>query len=229
MRLEQIGYSEDNLGYVVSSGSRAMAVDGGDAEAVLEYIQQNHMHLEYVTNTHSHRDHTCGNSALLRETGAEFVNPRGLETIFLGDEEISVIPTPGHTADSVCFHFDDVLLTGDTLFNGKVGRCFTGDSEGFFMSIARLLEYPDSTLVYAGHDYVLEYIEFDRRIEPDNICLDEYIARYDPSRVVFTLGDERKVDPFLHLEAPAITRLLKELGLPRETPLQRWKSLLTLM
>lgn len=80
--------------------------------------------------------------------------------IDIDGENIQVFHTPGHTSDSVCFYYDHVLISGDTLFNGKVGRCFTGDYNEFLQSIKTLLALHCETVVYAGHDYVEEYMAF---------------------------------------------------------------------
>ncbi len=229
MKAVQFRYSKDNLGYLVCSGTWAAAIDGGAVDGIITYLRDNGLRLRYVTNTHTHSDHTCGNSELLRRTGAEFVDAGRQAGLELNGELFNVIHTPGHTADSVCFHFEDTLISGDTLFNGKIGRCFTGDTKGFFESIRKLMELPDRTLLYAGHDYVEEYLEFARELEPDNDAIKRYIENYDPDHVVSTLGDERRVDPFLRLNEPSIVRVLQERGLPLLTELQRWESLLSIM
>ncbi len=229
MKAVQFRYSKDNLGYLVCSGTWAAAIDGGAVDGIITYLRDNGLRLRYVTNTHTHRDHTCGNSELLRRTGAELVDAGRQAGLELNGELFNVIHTPGHTADSVCFHFEDTLISGDTLFNGKIGRCFTEDTKGFFESIRKLMELPDSTVLYAGHDYVEEYLEFARELEPNNDAIKSYIENYDPDHVVSTLGDERKVDPFLRLNEPSIVRVLQERGLPLLTELQRWESLLSIM
>jgi hydroxyacylglutathione hydrolase len=69
-----------------------------------------------------------------------------------------VLHTPGHTPGSVCFQSHDgeraVVLSGDTLFQGSIGRTdlWGGDSELILSSIRdRLLALPDDTLVIPGH------------------------------------------------------------------------------
>ncbi|MFO7860140.1 MAG: hydroxyacylglutathione hydrolase C-terminal domain-containing protein [Desulfosalsimonas sp.] len=135
----------------------------------------------------------------------------------------------GYLVYSVCFYFDRILIAGDTLFNGKVGRCFTGNHQRFLTSIKTLLQLPGDTVVYAGHDYVEEYVAFARSLEPDNKYLDAYLAKYDPDHVCATLDEERRVDPFLRFNDEKITGILKARGLPAETEEQRWESLMSLM
>ena len=66
-----------------------------------------------------------------------------------------VIHTPGHTPGGVCYHFanDKLLLSGDTLFSGSIGRTdFPGGSMSKMMeSLKKLMTLPDDTLVIPGH------------------------------------------------------------------------------
>jgi hydroxyacylglutathione hydrolase len=232
MEVRQFRYSADNLGYLVYGEKTAVAIDGGAVENILSFVEENGLRLAYVTNTHSHMDHLVGNQPLLDRTGAQMIDYDTLiygSSIEIDGETLPVMQTPGHTRDSVCFYFGRVLLSGDTLFNGKVGRCFSGDAEGFFHSIRKILSFPDETLVYAGHDYVEEYMGFARSLEPDNPHIDTYLEKYDPDCVVFSLGEEKKVNPFLRFNDPGIIRILEEKGLSAESPLERWRSLLSLM
>lgn len=232
MEVRQFRYSEDNLGYLVYGNKTALAVDGGAVEEMMHFINDKGLQLAYITNTHCHMDHTVGNDGLLSRTGAEYLDFRTLlkwGKIDLDDGSLIIFHTPGHTRDSVCFYGDPYLLSGDTLFNGKVGRCFTGDEAGFLNSIKTLLALPDRTIVYAGHDYVEEYMEFARRLEPDNPHINAYLEDYDPEHVCATLGDEKKVDPFLRFNDPKIIDIFNKKGLAAETEAERWQSLMSLM
>jgi hydroxyacylglutathione hydrolase len=233
LRIKQFAYGEDNFGYLIYGCRQAMAIDGGAASAILSFINDKQLELRYVTNTHSHPDHLVGNRALLEvAAGAEFL---GFETMVrdgffeLENSRIMVMHTPGHSQDSVCFYFDDILISGDTLFNGKVGRCFTGDHEGFLQSVKKILELPGHTRVYAGHDYVMEYIAFSRLLDPDNPHIDEYIRKYDPNHLFYTLEEEINVNPYLRFNDEKITFILKKRGLAADTESDRWESLLSLM
>ena len=232
MEIKQFKYGADNLGYLVYGEKSAIAIDGGAANKILAYVQNQNLELKYVTNTHSHMDHTMGDQTLISRSKAKYLDFQTLlklKDIEIDEDPIHVFHTPGHTADSVCFHFDNILIAGDTLFNGKVGRCFTGDYQRFLTAVKTILELPGETIVYAGHDYVEEYIEFAKKLEPDNEHLDPYLKRYDPDHVFATLADERKVDPFLRFNDEKIISILGEKGLPANTELERWESLMSLM
>jgi hydroxyacylglutathione hydrolase len=74
----------------------------------------------------------------------------------IANHAAQVIHTPGHTPGSICLHFapDNLLLAGDTLFAGSIGRTDLpgGDSRKILRSIHdRLLTLPDDTRVIPGH------------------------------------------------------------------------------
>ena len=78
------------------------------------------------------------------------------EIIAVGNVELQVIHTPGHTPGGICLYNPPDLFTGDTLFVGAVGRTDFpgGDMNQFMRSIReRLLVLPEETVVWPGHGY----------------------------------------------------------------------------
>jgi len=79
------------------------------------------------------------------------------ERFLIGELEVEVIHTPGHTPACVTYHAGDALFVGDTMFMPDFGtaRCdFPGGSaETLFASVQKLLELPDETRMFVGHDY----------------------------------------------------------------------------
>ena len=75
------------------------------------------------------------------------------DKLVLGDEEITVLHTPGHSAGSVCYLCGDFIVTGDTLFAGSFGRTDFPDSSPLelFASLDRLLDMDAELTVYPGH------------------------------------------------------------------------------
>ena len=72
----------------------------------------------------------------------------------LGDLEIKVIHTPGHTQGGVCYLADGKLFSGDTIFRESVGRCDLegGDFDQIVESIeTKIFTLPPETLIYPGH------------------------------------------------------------------------------
>ena len=231
LTIRQFRYASDNLAYLIHGDRQAIAVDGGATGEVLSYLETHGIELVRVTNTHEHPDHTPGNRHLMEKTGAALLKPMDAvaeKKITLESEIVEVHHTPGHTLDSVTFHTDDRILTGDTLFNGTVGNCFSGDLRAFYESIKQLMALPDSTVVYAGHDYIKYAMAFARTIEPANPEINRFLETRDPDHVFSTLADELLVNPYLRFNDPGMIQVLEKKGLPTATEYERWKSVMQL-
>jgi len=171
MILAQILLGEGkNFAYIFGDETtrEAAVIDPGyNIEEILKQIQQLKVHVKYIFNTHSHADHTAGNSELKKKTAAKIVAHikssrqkdvavKDHDTLNVGGLEVKVIYTPGHTSDGICLLVDDILFTGDTLFVGECGRTdLSGSSaEDMYHSLFdKLLSLDDSVKVYPGHDY----------------------------------------------------------------------------
>lgn len=93
-----------------------------------------------------------------------------LEFLELAGFEIQVFHTPGHTPGSCCYYLkeENVLISGDTLFCGSVGRTDFpgGNAQEIVNSLHRLLEeLPEETKVYPGHDTTTT-IGYEKRYNP---------------------------------------------------------------
>ena len=76
------------------------------------------------------------------------------DVLGLGETEVRVIETPGHTPGGLCFHAGPILFSGDSLFAGSIGRTDLdgGDFEALAGSIReKLFILPPETKVYPGH------------------------------------------------------------------------------
>ena len=157
---------------------------GGDAPQILEVIGRHELKVVYLCNTHGHVDHVAANAALQRATGASLLihaadrqmieQPHpfwaamvgGVEPshadgtlnegdeLVVGDLSIRVLHTPGHSPGSVCFALDNLLLSGDTLFAGSIGRTDLpgGSMSTLQASLRRLIaEFDANTRVLPGH------------------------------------------------------------------------------
>jgi hydroxyacylglutathione hydrolase len=231
LQVRQYRYSRDNFSYLIFNGRAAVVIDGGAVEVIAAFLRARGLELRFVFNTHKHGDHTLGNQALLELTAAEFIDCQRLADqggLVFGGEEIRIYRTPGHTLDSICFHLDRVLITGDTLFNGTVGNCFSGDMLSFYNSLMMLCTLPDTTVIYAGHDYVHSSVAFARRMEPMNRDIDRYLERYDQEHVWSLLKDELLVNPYLRFNEESIVSVLRRRNLPVATAYERWRSLMSI-
>jgi hydroxyacylglutathione hydrolase len=231
MPIRQFRYASDNLSYLVYDDSSAAAIDAGAVGDILEFVKTRQLRLKVVTHTHDHPDHISGTRELAEQSGAHILDQQQLIAdghVRLDTMDLRVYPTPGHTPDSVCFFVPGYLITGDTLFNGTVGNCFSGDMHGFYDSIRFLMSFPPETVIYAGHDYVEYAMAFARLVEPDNQDIQRYLKHYDPSHVFSRLSDEMKVNPYLRFNTPEMTAILTARGLPVDTEYDRWKSVMDL-
>ena len=78
------------------------------------------------------------------------------DILHVGGIDLNVITTPGHTVGSVCYYIKDMgmLFTGDTLFNGSIGRSDMPGGNGrqlMYSIMNRLMTLPGDTKVYPGH------------------------------------------------------------------------------
>jgi len=229
--IEQFRYGSDNFAYILYGKTQAMAIDGGAWKEILSFLKTNNLSLEVVTNTHSHYDHMPGNDHLLKATRAIFLNSATLpdnHQIIIDGEVVLVYRTPGHTIDSICFYTNDSLITGDTLFNGTVGNCFSGDQKSFYSSIKRLMTLPNETKIYAGHDYIRDSLTFAKHLEPDNKDIERFRNSYNYDHVYSTIADERRINPYLRFNEQTIVNILKGNNLPCATEWERWESLMSI-
>jgi hydroxyacylglutathione hydrolase len=166
---------------------------------------------------------------MLEKTNARFIDCKKIKSdqrISLDNEFLEVFFTPGHSEDSITFVANEFLVTGDTLFNGTIGNCFSGDLKGFFNSLKRLISLPEETKIYGGHDYVMESMKMAKLIEKDNPHIKEYIKKYDPGLIVSTLQDELKTNPYIRFNAPAMINNLQKRNLQTDTEYARFKSIM---
>ena len=108
------------------------------------------------------------------------------------------------------------LFCGDTLFNAGAGNCHNGGHpEELFGTFAEQLSgLSDDTLIYPGHDYIVNNLDFTLDREPDNAeakRLRDEIRDQDPNEaMVTTLELEKRVNTFFRLTSPSVIATLRE-------------------
>jgi glyoxylase-like metal-dependent hydrolase (beta-lactamase superfamily II) len=155
---------------------------------LLDALEGDGMRLSGVLVTHHHPDHVGGSmmgftlqglAELLERTNVP-VHVNSQEALFVsrvtgismgdltehehgdkvsvGDIEIELLHTPGHTPGSQCFLLDGRLVAGDTLFLEGCGRTDFpgGDSDEMYRSLQKLAQLPGDPTVFPGHWYSLE-------------------------------------------------------------------------
>ena len=138
----------------------------GQQEIYLGVIKQLGLTLRYLLETHTHDDHPSASPLLRESTQARLAmheatpvsccnqRLRDHDLIYLGEEWLEVLHTPGHTPCSITLRFQDRLFTGDTLGIGWVGYVQgKSNAEKLYDSIHDCLyRLPEETLVYPAHD-----------------------------------------------------------------------------
>jgi len=239
MIVEQIwtGNAYRNFNYLIACPETgdALAVDPLDYEKCLKRAKDKGWTITQIVNTHEHGDHTGGNGPMIAATGAKLLahinagaRIDGIDVgLAAGDVvkvgktvELLTLDTPGHTMSHVCLLSKTdtpALICGDTLFNAGAGNCHGGGhpNELYDTFASQLAKLPDETLVYPGHDYITNNLEFTLDREPDNAEAASLLVRlnndHNPNHALVTsLGLEKKVNSFFRLTNPTIINRLRE-------------------
>lgn len=129
------------------------------------YVEKHRLEVAYAVITHGHGDHTWGVSEAIERYDCKAVGHQSIlldldvpvndgEMLPLGDLTLKIIHTPGHTDDAICVLCEDKLITGDTLFVGKVGGTDLGDgARKEWDSLHKLTKLPPNVEVWPGHDF----------------------------------------------------------------------------
>jgi len=164
--------------YIESQGEAAIIDPLRDIQIYLDIAEQRKANIKYIFETHFHADFISGHIDLAKKTGAKVVFGPKAEAAYdiviaeegqkfaIGNHNIYVIHTPGHTLESSSFLALDekdsaiALFSGDTLFVGEVGRVdlaaqhYLSKEELASMlydSIEKLKKLPDDVILYPGH------------------------------------------------------------------------------
>lgn len=215
--------------YILVSGREALVVDPDrDVQFYLDYAAKNGLAIKGVYLTHSHADFVAGHLEIVKSancpiyqsasSGAGYkIEPmKDGSTFKIGSAVIKVLETPGHTPDGTCgliYAGDEdkvgkVLLTGDTLFIGSVGRpdllegkmtAASLASMGYDTWVNKLSKLDDSVMVLPAHG-------------AGSLC-GAHLSDSPKS----TIGAERTSNPYLVLKSRTefISAVLRELP---ETP-----------
>lgn len=158
-----------------------------NADALLAYVEENGLELEWILDTHPHADHFSAASYLNALTGAptaigeKIVDVQKLwkdiynwpdlktdgsqwnklfaegETFSIGNLPGKILFSPGHTLASITYLIGDAAFIHDTIFmpdSGTARADFPGGSAAqLYRSIMEILQLPDETRLFVGHDY----------------------------------------------------------------------------
>lgn len=176
IKLMKVGEIGTNCYLLEDEDTRSAAIidPGGEARGILGQAKADGVQVKAILLTHSHYDHT-GAVRELREAlpgvpvylhpadaaqlGTAVMPPIGEtlpyqegDTVPVGNLTVQVLHTPGHTPGGVTLRVEDVLFTGDTLFQGSMGRTDLGGSYTEIMaSLKRLGQLEGDLQVLPGH------------------------------------------------------------------------------
>lgn len=171
-----LGGYDKNLSYLVWCESTQIAgiIDASvDPSEIIEYIDRKDLILEKLFITHTHFDHIkyidkltlhfpllqiCGHINPEKKISNDYRGLEDYQIVTLGTELITILYTPGHYPDSICFWNtkERALFTGDTMFVGRTGRTIGSKSNitKLYSSIYdKILKLSSKTQIYPGHHY----------------------------------------------------------------------------
>lgn len=144
----------------------------------LEWILETHLHADHLTAAHYIREQLGGKIGIgsrikdalnlwvpLFNTAHDTpVDASQFDVLFednasfkIGDLNVTVLHTPGHTPTCSCYLIEDAIFVGDTIFMPDVGTARTdfpgGSASALYDSIQRILSLPDETRIFTCHDY----------------------------------------------------------------------------
>ena len=167
--------------YYIASAGEAVVIDPlREVGPYLERAEKDGVKIKYILETHFHADFVSGHLDLAKKTGATIIfgplaNPtfdckiaRDGERLRIGDVEIEVLHTPGHTMESTTYllknesGMNHAIFSGDTLFLGDVGRPDLAQkatdmtqeklAQTLYKSLrTKIMTLSDDVIVYPGH------------------------------------------------------------------------------
>jgi hydroxyacylglutathione hydrolase len=247
IHVHQLPCLADNYGVLIhdSATGATAAIDAPDAAPILAVLEANEWKLTDILLTHHHGDHVQGVPGLKAKfPNARVVGPKkeaakigGVDVevaegdaVNVGQIDLAVFDTPGHTAGHIVYYIDsdDLLFAGDTLFALGCGRVFETDMATMYHSLMKLAALRGETQVYCGHEYTLSNARFALTVDPENNLLAERATEIEETRkqgrptLPTTIALETATNPFLRAEDPGVQ---KALGMANADPVQVFTEL----
>jgi len=230
-------FSDNYIWLLTAGGTACAVVDPGDADPVLEVLENHGLDLRYILLTHHHPDHTGGVGELLEKYPAKVFGPDDRRIPFNKqivqegdlvslpelDANFRVLEVPAHTSSHIAFFGENALFSGDTLFSIGCGRLFEGTADDMQRALDKLADLPAGTRVYCAHEYTRSSCAFALQVEPENAALIARAAEVDRLRAAgqitlpSTLSDELAANPFMRTREKGVLEAARKID-PKALP-----------
>lgn len=236
IEIVQIPALQDNYIYLLHEPKQKLTavVDAAVASGVDRELHHRGWKLDFIFNTHHHRDHVGANLELKARHGCKVygsakdyaripgidIHLRAGEEFFFGSEKIKVFGADGHTLGHIAYWMPEsqALFCGDVIFSLGCGKLFEGSPREMWSTLEQLRSLPQDTKVYCAHEYTLENAEFALRVESGNPALLEKVERARELRaenkptIPTLLREELAANPFLRPESAEIQKNVSAVG-----------------
>ena len=218
MNINFVKAFSDNYIWILEEGTEAVVVDPGEAEQVLDYLEEKQLQLNSILLTHNHDDHIGGVQKILAKyPDASIYGPKETKDIadhivvdgdsfsLLG-QNFQVLKTGGHTHGHISFLMENALFCGDALFSAGCGRVFTKDYQAQYDALQKFKQLDDEVQVYGAHEYTQTNLRFAHAMQPSNAAISEALDQVNEMRakgkptLPTTIGREKKINLFLQAE-----------------------------
>ena len=221
-------FTTNYLWVIYGRTAGAVVVDPGDADPILNRLNELDLECKAILITHHHADHIGGIDQIIEKfPNVEVYGPVDSRisqvtcVVKDGDKfdldflpaSFRVMEVPGHTKSHIAYYTETdgcKLFCGDTLFACGCGRLFEGSGEQMHHSLTKIKQLPSTTEVYCAHEYTLDNIAFAKWVEPENLALlqrekhtQDLRNRGQPS-VPTSLALELETNPFLRSDCQSV-------------------------
>lgn len=223
----------DNYAYLIhdKSSNRNTLVDAPEFAPIMATLTQNNWKLDNILITHHHSDHINAINALRDKFPAVVFGAKadsyripGIDVELSNKDKFSAsnlifkcIEVPGHTVGHLAFYCvsEKIIFTGDSLMSLGCGRLFEGSPKQMLSSLDLLVQLPEDTMIYSGHEYAINNAKFALSVDPKNSDLIERSKKISKNvslkipNVPTSLKEEKDTNPFLRADSSKIRQNLK--------------------
>jgi len=229
---------------LVNENREALIIDPTDAELSIRFCIENHLHPTQIWITHEDLDHYLGANQTSKHFNIPihcpspmthlFDNAQGFndsDSLVFDQTTFNIKHVPGHTPFHHVFLDSDQswLISGDILFNYGMGRVRQDQYNSMFNVIGWIKSINDDCVFLNAHDYDLTNLKFAQALEPNNLhihkVIDDIKGKSEPDRPLSTIGQQKRLNPFLNTHRDAIIKAIRKQSMPCSNELDVFTSL----